>query len=59
MVADIDMRRRQGNLSSAIRLFVLERVRGAQSTYAGHGAAGSNANDSFQPLPAYTANSRG
>jgi len=27
MVADIDTRRRQGNLSSAIRLFVLDHVR--------------------------------
>jgi predicted DNA-binding ribbon-helix-helix protein len=27
MVADIDTRRRQANLSSAIRLFVLDRVR--------------------------------
>lgn len=27
MVADIDTRRRQGNLSSAIRLFVLDNVR--------------------------------
>jgi predicted DNA-binding ribbon-helix-helix protein len=27
MVADIDAHRRQGNLSSAIRLFVLDRVR--------------------------------
>jgi predicted DNA-binding ribbon-helix-helix protein len=28
MVGDIDTRRRQGNLSSAIRLFVLDSVRG-------------------------------
>ncbi len=27
MVSDIDMQRRQGNLSSAIRLFVLDHVR--------------------------------
>jgi predicted DNA-binding ribbon-helix-helix protein len=31
MVGDIDTRRRQGNLSSAIRLFVLDSVRGRAS----------------------------
>lgn len=31
MVGDIDTRRRQGNLSSAIRLFVLDTVRGRAS----------------------------
>lgn len=31
MVADIDTQRRQGNLSSAIRLFVLDRMRGRLS----------------------------
>ena len=34
IVCDIDTRRRQGNLSSAIRLFVLDGVRNQNSGYA-------------------------
>jgi predicted DNA-binding ribbon-helix-helix protein len=44
MVADIDTRRRQGNLSSAIRLFVLDRVRNPAPV--GHIAGVSLANGS-------------
>jgi predicted DNA-binding ribbon-helix-helix protein len=35
MVGDIDTQRRQGNLSSAIRLFVLDQVRNHAPDYAG------------------------
>jgi predicted DNA-binding ribbon-helix-helix protein len=39
MVGEIDTRRRQGNLSSAIRLFVLDSVRTQVSGFAVAGAA--------------------
>lgn len=39
MVGDIDTQRRQGNLSSAIRLFVLDQVRNHAPDYAGNGIA--------------------
>jgi predicted DNA-binding ribbon-helix-helix protein len=39
MVGDIDTQRRQGNLSSAIRLFVLDQVRSHTPEYAGNGVA--------------------
>lgn len=39
MVGDIDTQRRQGNLSSAIRLFVLDQVRSHPAEYAGNGVA--------------------
>lgn len=43
MVGDIDTQRRQGNLSSAIRLFVLDKVRTQTPHYAGNGVAAVNA----------------
>jgi predicted DNA-binding ribbon-helix-helix protein len=39
MVGDIDTRRRQGNLSSAIRLFVLDNLRTQVSGFNGNRAA--------------------
>jgi predicted DNA-binding ribbon-helix-helix protein len=39
LVASIDSSRTQGNLSSAIRLFVLDHYRGVASGAHGHGAA--------------------
>jgi predicted DNA-binding ribbon-helix-helix protein len=42
MVGDIDTQRRQGNLSSAIRLFVLDQVRTHPIAYAGNGVAAAN-----------------
>lgn len=39
MVGEIDSARQQGNLSSAIRLFVLERMRAQAPLYAGERAA--------------------
>jgi len=44
MVADIDTRRRQGNLSSAIRLFVLDSVRNPVPV--GHSAGAPQLNGS-------------
>jgi len=57
MVADIDTRRQAGNLSSAIRLFVLDRVRATPSAYAGQNGAGPNTDQSFKQSPALAANS--
>ncbi|HZL30902.1 MAG TPA: ribbon-helix-helix domain-containing protein [Pseudolabrys sp.] len=37
MVGDIDTQRQQGNLSSAIRLFVLDQVRSHPPEFAGNG----------------------
>jgi predicted DNA-binding ribbon-helix-helix protein len=49
MVGDIDTRRRQGNLSSAIRLFVLDNVRTQISGFAGDRAAAGLTNGSSAP----------
>jgi predicted DNA-binding ribbon-helix-helix protein len=42
MVGDIDTKRQQGNLSSAIRLFVLDSVRSRMPMPAVNAGAGSN-----------------
>ena len=42
MVGDIDTHRRQGNLSSAIRLFVLDSVRTQASGFNGNRAAANS-----------------
>jgi predicted DNA-binding ribbon-helix-helix protein len=46
-VQQIDQKRKQGNLSSAIRLFVLDYYRSAQSTGAGQLGAGERPAASF------------
>jgi predicted DNA-binding ribbon-helix-helix protein len=43
MVADIDSQRQFGNLSSAIRLFVLEQARAQMSSSANHSETGPSA----------------
>ncbi len=43
MVGDIDTQRRQGNLSSAIRLFVLDQVRNQTPEFSGNGIVATNA----------------
>lgn len=52
LVADIDSRRDRGNLSSAIRLFVLRELRtpmaAASPTHAGNGAAPDSAYEASQ-----------
>jgi predicted DNA-binding ribbon-helix-helix protein len=44
MVGDIDLNRRHGNLSSAIRLFVLDRVRTQVSGFSGDRVAANRLN---------------
>lgn len=51
MVGDIDTQRHQGNLSSAIRLFVLDKVRNQAPVYAGNGIAAANSDLSPNMAP--------
>jgi predicted DNA-binding ribbon-helix-helix protein len=51
MVGDIDTQRRQGNLSSAIRLFVLDKVRNHAPNYAGNGIAATNGERAASIIP--------